>query len=106
MRLIVLGSDELTAGFALLGFEPVSDPTPADVESLLGELVRSGEKALLFVEHPVAQAAASALAPVRNRGGGILVSELPPLNDPGAFHPQVEDLVARVLGPGALREQP
>ena len=54
---------------------------------------------------PAPRAAAPALARVRDRGGNILVAELPPPNDPAAFHPDVEDLVTRVLGPGALQER-
>jgi len=34
------------------------------------------------------------------------VTEVPPLHAPEAYHPQVEELVLRVLGPSALEGQP
>ena len=37
MRLIVMGGDALTEGFALLGFESFTNPTAENVEQVIGE---------------------------------------------------------------------
>ena len=77
MRQIVMGGDALTEGFALLGFESFTNPTPDTVERVIGELLRNGEKALVYLEAGVAPANSKALARVRREGGRIVITEVP-----------------------------
>ena len=88
-RLIIMGGAELTLGFRLIGFETYPDATVEDVEDVLHELARSGAKSLDIV---------------RNEGGRIVVTEVPALSAPDDYHPEVEDVVRSVLGPGALED--
>jgi vacuolar-type H+-ATPase subunit F/Vma7 len=105
MRLIVMGGDALTEGFALLGFESFTNPTAETVEQVIGELLRTGEKALVYLEDGVAPTNSKALARVRREGGCIVITEVPAVNAPRAYRARVEDLVERVLGPSALEEK-
>ena len=56
MRLIAMGRAALAEGFALLGFETRVDATRDDVESVLAELIRTREHALVVLEHELARA--------------------------------------------------
>ena len=40
---------------------------------------------------------------LRNEGGRVVVTELPPLSAPHDYAPAVDDLVRAVLGPDALK---
>ena len=102
MRLIAIGSEALTEGFALLGFETHADATPDDVEAVLAGLVRSRDTALVILEHELARSGMASLERVRREGGRILVTEVPPLHAPAHYRPPVEDLVKRILGTQAL----
>lgn len=106
MKNIAMGSAALTRGFALLGFETYPDATPELVEKVLEGLVDRREKALVLLEHQLARSHGPVLAQVRSEGGRIVVGEVPPLATPADYHPPVEDLVRRILGPSALEEQP
>lgn len=106
MRLIAMGHAALTQGFALLGFETHPDADREMVESVLEQLLKHREKALVLLEHELARADGVYLNRVRSEGGRIVVVEVPPLHAPADYHPPVEDLVERVLGPSALEEQP
>jgi vacuolar-type H+-ATPase subunit F/Vma7 len=101
-RTIALGSAALTDGFRLIGIETVPDATPATLEDLLAQLVRNNERALLFVEDPLARSNGPWLRRVREEGGAIVITEVPSLHAPQEYHPLVEDLVRSVLGPDAL----
>lgn len=103
-RLIVMGSAELTLGFELIGFETVPDAGAADLERVLGELLAQRDKALILLEPELARSDVPSLAQVRREGGRIVVTEVPPLSAPYDYHPEVEDVVRSVLGPGALDE--
>lgn len=105
-RIIALGSEALLEGFALLGVETVTDPSPRQVDELLRDLVASDARALVFLEHEVARRAGEALDNVRREGGRIVVSEIPPLEAPANYRPPVEELVTRVLGSSALEKHP
>jgi vacuolar-type H+-ATPase subunit F/Vma7 len=103
-RLIAMGSPELTLGFGLIGFETFPGATEAELDKLLDGLVERRERALLLLEPGLARSGSAALARVRASGGRIVVAEVPALNAPGDYHPEVEELVVRVLGPRALEE--
>jgi hypothetical protein len=92
-------------GFALIGFEIWPNATEKDVESLLEELERGQEKALIFLESALSRCQSVQLSRVRAESSRIIVTEVPPLHAPGDYHPAVEDLVVKVFGPGALEEK-
>ena len=103
MRFIMMGSRALTDGFALFGFETFPDATIEMVENTLLDLLKSKEKALVFLENNLSQNVSSAaLLRVRSEAVGVIVTEIPPLNAPETYRPAVEDLILRVLGPSAL----
>lgn len=102
-RLVVLGSAGLTDGFSLIGAETHPDADPAKVEEVLAQLVRSGDDALVLLETHLAHAGGYWLNRLRNEGGRIVVTELPPLAAPHDYAPAVDDVVRAVLGPDALR---
>jgi len=102
-RLVVLGSAGLTEGFSLIGAEVHPDADPDKVEEVLGQLVRDGSEALVLLESGLAHAGGHWLNRLRNEGGRIVVTELPPLSAPHDYAPAVDDVVRAVLGPEALK---
>ena len=100
-----MGGDALTEGFALLGFESFTNPTADTVERVIGELLRKGEKALVYLEDGIAPVNSKALAQVRREGGRIVITEVPAVSAPGTYRARVEELVERVLGPSALEDR-
>ena len=103
-RLIAMGSSALMEGFALIGFETRPDASASDVEKLLADLLRHQRRALIFLEPGLARSGGPLLQKVRSEGGRIVITEVPPLQAPGEYHPEVEDLVINLLGRGALEE--
>ncbi len=103
-RLIAMGGAELTLGFRFIGFETFPDADEADVERLLGELIANKERALVLLEPRLARSGSKSLGTVRSEGGHVVVTEIPALHAPHDYHPEVEDVVRSVLGPGALEE--
>jgi len=101
-RIVVLGSAGLTDGFALIGAEVHPDADPAKVEGVLAQLVRDGSPALVLLESGLSHAGGIWLDRLRNEGGRIVVTELPPLSAPHDYSPAVDDVVRAVLGPEAL----
>lgn len=104
-RMIALGGAALIEGFGLIGVETRPDATPEQLETLLAELVRNQEKALLFLEDALARGSGPWLRRVREEGGRIVIAEVPPLHAPQDYHPPVEELVHSILGPQALEER-
>jgi vacuolar-type H+-ATPase subunit F/Vma7 len=102
-RLVVLGSAGLVEGFGLIGAELYPDADPAKVETVLSELVASGREALVLLETKLAHAGGPMLNQLRNSGGHIVVTELPPLFAPQDYAPAVDEVVRAVLGQEALR---
>lgn len=102
-RLVVLGSAGLTEGFSLIGAEVHPDADADKVEEVLAQLVRDGSEALVLLESGLAHAGGHWLNRLRNEGGRIVVTELPPLSAPHDYAPAVDDVVRAVLGPEALK---
>ena len=102
-RLVVLGSAGLVSGFALIGAEVHPDADAATVEAVLEALAKSGDGALVLLESHLAHGGGPWLDRLRNEGGRIVITELPPLPAPQAFAPAVDAVVRAVLGPDALR---
>ncbi len=105
-RMIALGSAALTEGFSLIGIETLADATAEQLENLLADLVRRQEKALVFLEHHLARSEGPWLRRVREKGGRIVIAEVPSLHTPGDYRPQVEDVVRAILGAQALESKP
>ncbi len=101
-RLVVLGSAGLTDGFSLIGAEVHADADSATVETVLEALARSGDAALVLLETPLSHAGGPWLNRLRDEGGRIVITELPPLPAPQTYAPAVDAVVRAVLGPQAL----
>lgn len=97
-RLVVLGSAGLTEGFSLIGAEVYPDADQARVEAVLAGLWTSGAAALVLLEAHLARGDGEWLNRLRNEGGRIVVTELPPLAAPAAYAPAVDEVVRAVLG--------
>lgn len=102
-RLVVLGSAGLTDGFSLIGAEVYPDADPAKVEEVLGQLVQAQGEALVLLESALAHVGGPVLNRLRNEGGRIVVTEIPPLAAPQDYAPAVDEVVRAVLGPEALK---
>ena len=102
-RLVVLGSAGLASGFGLIGAEVHADADRATVETVLEQLAKSGDEALVLLEAHLAHAGGYWLNRLRNEGGRIVITELPPLPAPHDYAPAVDDVVRAVLGPEALK---
>lgn len=102
-RLVVLGSAGLTDGFGLIGAEVYADADHGTVEQVLAELVAARAEALVLLEGDLAHGSGEWLARLRNEGGRIVVTELPPLAAPQDYAPAVDEVVRAVLGPEALQ---
>ncbi len=102
-RLVVLGSAGLAEGFRLVGAEVHADADAAALDRVLEDLTRSGDAALVLLESTLARVGSPWLERLRNEGGRIVITELPPLPSPEAYAPAVDEVVQTVLGPDALR---
>ena len=102
-RLVVLGSAGLAQGFSLIGAEVYVDADPARVEAVLGQLVKSGDEALVLLETHLAHAGGYWLNRLRDEGSRIVITELPPLPAPNDYAPAVDEVVRAILGTDALR---
>jgi vacuolar-type H+-ATPase subunit F/Vma7 len=90
-RMIFLGESPLADGFRLIGFEARADPTPEQVEKLVRELINKRENVFIVIDQGLAEAKIPAIDRVRNEGGHILVSVVPPLNDPDNYRTLIDD---------------
>ena len=102
-RLVVLGSAGLAGGFSLIGAEVHADAGPATVEAVLEQLAKNGDEALVLLETHLAHGDGHWLNRLRNEGGRIVITELPPLPAPQDYAPAVDEVVRAVLGPDALK---
>jgi vacuolar-type H+-ATPase subunit F/Vma7 len=102
-RLVVLGSAGLAEGFRLIGAEVYGDADSATVEEVLEQLGKSGDEALVLLESYLAHTGGPWLNRLRNEGGRIVVTELPPLAAPQDYAPAVDEVVRAVLGSDALK---
>ncbi|MBU1223864.1 MAG: V-type ATP synthase subunit F [Gammaproteobacteria bacterium] len=102
-RLVVLGSAGLAGGFGLIGAEVHADADTATVETVLEQLAISGDEALVLLETHLAHTGGYWLDRLRNEGGRIVITELPPLPAPHDYAPAVDEVVRAVLGAEALK---
>jgi vacuolar-type H+-ATPase subunit F/Vma7 len=104
-RLIAIGSAALVEGFGLIGFETYPNATLDGLEEILEEIAGTPQPAMIFLESALARCPCGILEQIRTQYARIVVVEIPTLNAPADFHPEVEGLVTSVLGSGALETQ-
>ncbi len=105
MKIIALGSSALVDGFARLGITTYADQTAEAVNAVLDELNRSRQRALVFIQQDLFNARIPMVEQLRNRGGSILICEIPDLHAVDDYQPKVEKLVRRVLGSAVLEHK-
>jgi vacuolar-type H+-ATPase subunit F/Vma7 len=105
MKLIFMGSQALAEGFAVLGFETISNATVETVETVLAQLLSDKAQALVFLEANLAVKPGPMFLQARTQAAGIIITEIPSLNQPENYRPPVEDLVAKILGNSVFSEQ-
>ena len=88
---------------SLIGAEVHPDADAAQVEAVLAQLARDGAQALVLVEAHLAHGGGHWLNRLRNEGGRVVITELPPLPAPHDYAPAVDAVVHAVLGPEALK---
>lgn len=93
-----MGSGPLMDGFRLAGVETWPDATPAQLETLLQELMNGRQRALLLLENALAQSDGPWLRRVRAESGYIVVTQIPPLHLPGDYHAAADALLPQVMG--------
>lgn len=105
MKIIAMGSAALMDGFALLGIKTYADESAEVVDNVLSELHRNRERALVFIQQNLFDAKIPMVEQLRNRGGSILICEIPDLQAAQDYQPRVETLIRRVLGSSVLENQ-
>ena len=106
VRMIFLGETALSQGFRLIGFEVFPDPSRSDLDRIFGELIDSQERVFVVIDQKSADVQCPALDRIRAEGGRILVTTVPPLNDPSCFHCAVDEQIKHLLSNSlAAKEQ-
>jgi len=89
-RMIFMGEAELAVGFKLIGFEVWVDPAEEEMDRILKQLVEQREKAFVVLGRQWARMESEALRGVREEGGRIVITAVPPLHDFEHFHCQID----------------
>ena len=97
-RMVFMGDAALTDGFRLIGFETWADPTVEQMERIMTELVQQKSSAFVILNNHLAESGSEVLQRVRAEGGRIIVTAIPPLNEPDNFHREIDDQVQSLLG--------
>ena len=105
-RMIAMGSAALVDAFALVGFETYPDANAETLEAVLDGLSKTRASALVILEQDLARSQGPALRRARGEDPRIVIVEIPRLDAPEAYRPEVENLVATLLGKSALDPQP
>lgn len=104
-RMLFLGDAALTDGFQLIGFETWADPSVKELDQVLAELVEKKTNAFVILDSKLAQQNSSMLRRVRAEGGRIIITEVPPLNEPGDMHSEIDSQARSLLGNSSLDKQ-
>lgn len=102
MKMIAIGGAALMDGFALLGIKTYADETAETINNVLSELHRNRDRVLVFIQQNLFDADIPMIQQLRNRGGLILICEVPDLQAAKDYQPRVELLIRRVLGSSVL----
>lgn len=104
-RMLFLGDAALTDGFQLIGFETWPEPSINELDQVLTELVEQKTNAFIILDSRLAQQNSSMLKRVRAEGGRIIITEVPPLNEPGDLHSEIDEQARSMLGTSSLDKQ-
>lgn len=97
-RQVFLGEASLATGFRLAGFEVYPDADAAQLDQLLDNLLATRAPALVVIDQGLAESDSQRLEWVRREGGRILLTQVPPLNQPEQMHSSVDDRIQQLLG--------
>ncbi len=97
-RQVFLGDATLATGFRLAGFEVYPDADGDQLDKVLEQLQTSRTPAFVVIDQRLAEAAGRRLEEVRSEGGRILLTQVPPLTDPGQMRSSVDDRIQQLLG--------
>lgn len=96
-RMIFMGEAQLADGFRLIGFETWADPSFDEVEKLVRDLIVRRQNVFLVVDRRIADAELPSIMRVRKEGGHIVVTPVPPLNQPDSFHMRIDDRLQAIF---------
>ncbi|MGV6825397.1 MAG: V-type ATP synthase subunit F [bacterium] len=99
-RLIAMGGEALMQGFNLIGFETWPNADEDALDSLLTDLIKKRESALILLEPHLARCECAALQVARAEGGRIVIGEIPAFNQPDHYAPELDEYLHKAL-PGA-----
>jgi vacuolar-type H+-ATPase subunit F/Vma7 len=105
MKIIAIGNSALMDGFALLGIKTYADASADEINAVLTKLVKERERALVYLQQDLKSADIPMIQQLRSKGGSILICEIPDLRTADDYQPEVEKLIARVLGNSVLETQ-
>lgn len=105
MKIIAIGNSALMDGFALLGIETYADATADQINTVLTDLQRNRECALVYLQQNLMTAKIPMIQQLRLQGGSILICEIPELQTAVNYQPEVEKLIGRMLGKSVLETQ-
>jgi len=97
-RQLFLGDGALATGFRLAGFEVYPDADTAQLDRILDELILSRTHAFVVIDQALAESGSHRIDRVRNEGGRILLTQVPPLAQPQHMHSSVDDHIRSLLG--------
>lgn len=97
-RMIFMGEAPLTDGFRLIGFETWADPSVAEVETVVRQLVNRHQSALVVLDQALAEANIPVVNRVRAEGGRIVITAVPPLNAADSFHTLIDERLNALFG--------
>ncbi len=97
-RQVFLGDASLATGFRLAGFEVYPDADAAQLDQLLGKLLSARTPAFVVIDQQLAESDSQRLEEVRQEGGRILLTQVPPLNHPEQMHSSIDDRIQQLLG--------
>ena len=104
-RMLFFGDPALTDGFKLIGFETWPEPSVQELDQVLAELVEQKANAFVILDSRLAQQDSPMLRRVRAEGGRIIITEVPPLNEPGDMHSEIDKQARSLLGTSNLDKQ-
>ena len=104
-RLIFIGSQALTDGFRLIGFQTLTDPDAAQIDQLISSLLEQRENAFVVIEQSINELNSRMLQLVRSEGGRIILSEVPSLKDPSCLHCDLDRKIEKLMGVEQLTER-
>ncbi len=96
--MIFVGESALADAFALIGFETHVDPSDEEVEKILRTLHNARQKAFVVLGRECSAEAAPTLKYLQAEGGRVVISRIPPLNNPACMRSEVDERINRLLG--------